>query len=523
MDFKDLLPPLHPFLVIAAGVANFAMAMWTLYAAPKSSAKNAFVHTGIAIAGYLTFFGLSGLSSNVNQAFGLGRIGEVFVHQISPAFYSFSVFLLDLKPQKYLARVVIPIGFCISIFVLNLPGHHVAHYWWGNFISIPLSSAKWQLTLYFIIFFGFVIISFINLYKSYRSTRDPMFKRQLLYIMFAFGVAYIGASDHLAWIGIDAYPFGYIPLTVFTFMMCYTAFKHRLMAVNIFFARIFVVVLIYSILFTLAIPVVDSITKILIEKHIEIRAIILILAFLIGISFSTGPFLYAHFIRDSFWLKGNLTTGLVHELKSPLANIASATDVLLSDNLKPRNPEKTNDYFRIIQNNVIRLEEFVQNLLNIAKIQDGTLAIDRKIFDLSKTTISEINHVGPTITDQRLILTTDLTPSSPFEGDEEKIRQCISNLLSNAIKFTREGTIHVSLKQNSSSLIFSIKDSGRGIPTEDIGKIFERFFHGKYSNKGAGLGLFITKAWVEAHGGKIWAESGGEGNGATVTFILPTT
>jgi two-component system, OmpR family, sensor histidine kinase VicK len=109
-------------------------------------------------------------------------------------------------------------------------------------------------------------------------------------------------------------------------------------------------------------------------------------------------------------------------------------------------------------------------------------------------------------------------------GDPQRIAQVLSNLLRNALKFTKEGIISVRVGRNnspssSSEAIVSISDSGQGIDPEVIPKLFEKFT--SKSEKGTGLGLFISKSIVEAHGGKIWGENNKDGKGATFAFTLP--
>ena len=113
-----------------------------------------------------------------------------------------------------------------------------------------------------------------------------------------------------------------------------------------------------------------------------------------------------------------------------------------------------------------------------------------------------------------------------IEADRERLNQVISNLLVNAIKFTKEGTISISEQENIVSkdsnireVIVIVKDSGSGIDTEIAPKLFSKF--ATTSGKGTGLGLFISKNIIEAHGGKIWAENNSDGKGATFTFSLP--
>jgi signal transduction histidine kinase len=116
-----------------------------------------------------------------------------------------------------------------------------------------------------------------------------------------------------------------------------------------------------------------------------------------------------------------------------------------------------------------------------------------------------------------------ISPHLTILGDPERIAQVLSNLLRNAIKFTKEGTINVTVgrkdNHSSSEAIVSISDSGQGIDPEVMPKLFEKFV--SKSEKGTGLGLFISKSIVKAHGGKIWGENNKNVKGATFTFTLP--
>jgi signal transduction histidine kinase len=105
------------------------------------------------------------------------------------------------------------------------------------------------------------------------------------------------------------------------------------------------------------------------------------------------------------------------------------------------------------------------------------------------------------------------------EADKDRISQVISNLLANAVKFTNEGAIRVAAEKNNGEILVSIKDTGTGIDPEILPRLFTKFT--TKSNTGTGLGLFISKSIVEAHGGKIWAENNADGKGATFYFSLP--
>lgn len=164
---------------------------------------------------------------------------------------------------------------------------------------------------------------------------------------------------------------------------------------------------------------------------------------------------------------------------------------------------------------------FVNDLLKLAKIQEEDVILEKSNFSLIET-INENIEQHRILTQQRnLQIKLESNGICTIEADRKKIHQVISNLISNAVKFASNGDIYIDLNQKNGAIFCSITDMGIGIPSRDLERIFDRFFHGKHSAKGSGIGLTIAKAWIEAHGGKIWAESEGEGKGTKVTFTLP--
>ena len=123
---------------------------------------------------------------------------------------------------------------------------------------------------------------------------------------------------------------------------------------------------------------------------------------------------------------------------------------------------------------------------------------------------------------QNVTITSTAKEDFIVEGDKGRLAQVLSNLLNNAIKFTQEGTIVILAKNinNDNATIVSVKDTGIGISTEIFPRLFEKFVTSK-SFEGTGLGLYISKRIIEAHGGSIWAENNSDGKGATFSFTLP--
>ena len=171
------------------------------------------------------------------------------------------------------------------------------------------------------------------------------------------------------------------------------------------------------------------------------------------------------------------------------------------------------------------MADLVSELLNISRIQAGTFIIKPSMSNLGELTqniIKQFQQIKPNRSnDIKLILPENLKET---EIDKEKIRMVIYNLLDNALKYSPNGQILLTIKQNNEETEFSIKDEGVGIPEEDFEKLFQPFFRGKnileLDNKGTGLGLYIARLIVEAHGGKIWAQPK-INKGSEFIFSLP--
>jgi signal transduction histidine kinase len=201
-----------------------------------------------------------------------------------------------------------------------------------------------------------------------------------------------------------------------------------------------------------------------------------------------------------------------------------SNSIYRSSSLSP-SIEKIGSMVDVINRNARRLEKLTNTLLDVSRIEnDKSLELSKEKFDLRQKiedVINDMRNVIPDDRDVRIMFESKVkNASAMIEGDKERILEVISNLLSNAIKFTEEGEVVVVLDQKDGQTIVTVRDTGSGIAPEIYPSLFTKFT--TKSEKGTGLGLFIAKNIVEAHGGKIWAENNSDGRGAMFTFILPT-
>jgi len=209
-----------------------------------------------------------------------------------------------------------------------------------------------------------------------------------------------------------------------------------------------------------------------------------------------------------------------HELRTPIQPILGLSQILLS---KTGRIEEYNEFLDTINRNAKRLNRLSDDILDATKIESKSLGLKKERFNLNDIIINAIDDIilGKDLVDSRSVQLLYEPQDIVLEADKGRTTQVISNLLSNAIKFTKEGTITIATKidEDNNQIIISVKDTGIGIDPEILPQLFSKFITKSFS--GTGLGLFISKSIVEAHGGRIWAENNSDGKGTTFTFILP--
>jgi PAS domain S-box-containing protein len=215
---------------------------------------------------------------------------------------------------------------------------------------------------------------------------------------------------------------------------------------------------------------------------------------------------------------------VTHELKTPLAAIKGSAATALGS-ARPLDVEETRELFDIINEQSDRLRDLVDNLLDMSRIEAGSLSVKPEPLDLASVMEEAQGIFARSGRSQRIELQMpDEMP--PVNADRRRLVQVLTNLLTNAAKFSSTtAPIKISVDHDSLLATVKVKDEGQGIAPDKLPLLFQKFSQvhdgAKTRAAGTGLGLAICKGIVEAHGGRIWAESAGEGKGATFVFTLP--
>jgi signal transduction histidine kinase len=215
-----------------------------------------------------------------------------------------------------------------------------------------------------------------------------------------------------------------------------------------------------------------------------------------------------------------------HELRTPLNNIIGFSRLLLKGIDGPLGEQQQND-LQIIYQDSQHLLGLINDLLDISQIEAGLMELEFQEVDLRDLIQSVMATASALVRDTEVELRQDIAPQIPtVQADTMRIRQVLLQLLANAAKFTTQGTITIRAQPSDGQVLVSVSDTGAGISPQDQERIFRRFERGTLENgrrtdgPGLGLGLALSREFVEMHGGRIWVESE-VGEGSTFTFSIP--
>jgi signal transduction histidine kinase len=212
-----------------------------------------------------------------------------------------------------------------------------------------------------------------------------------------------------------------------------------------------------------------------------------------------------------------------HDLRTLLGGIALSAALQLRHARDDEGGGHTVKAAQKIQRYTARMNRLIGDLIDVTSIEAGQLSVDLEQRDAKALFRETVEAFQPTASAKGITLDVELTNGAVLANfDHDRILQVLANLVSNAIKFTGDGgRISVRIVPAGSEVLFSVSDTGSGIPSDQLEAIFERFWQVMaHDRRGLGLGLFITRCIVEAHGGRVWAESD-LGKGSRFFFTLP--
>jgi len=221
-------------------------------------------------------------------------------------------------------------------------------------------------------------------------------------------------------------------------------------------------------------------------------------------------------------MRMQLIGDVTHELRTPLTAVKGYLEGLM-DGVLPADPET----YEQIHSEIDRLQRLVNDLQELSRVEAGAIQLNLAPVPPERLIERIQSTFGRQFEDKNIQLVTDVETGLPnLFVDKDRIIQVLTNLAGNALQYTPNGgKVSISVRREKSEILFAVKDTGIGISTEQLTFIFNRFYRTDKSRNrasgGSGIGLTIAKALVQAHQGKIWAESNGEGKGSTFSFLIP--
>lgn len=224
-------------------------------------------------------------------------------------------------------------------------------------------------------------------------------------------------------------------------------------------------------------------------------------------------------LKDLDRLKTEFLSLASHQLRSPLTAIKGYASMILEGDYGKTTKKVEEAVLKIFQSSN-NLQIIVEDLLNVSKIEQGGMKFEMIDFDFAEVvkSVTKDLSINANTKNIKLDYVTDLNKKFIVNGDQIKLRQVVLNFVDNSIKYTKEGNIKTQIIEKDGKVIFSVKDTGVGITPDVIPTLFQKFNRGdgaRMNTSGSGLGLYLAKEIVRAHGGRVWVESEGLGKGST--------
>ncbi len=393
---------------------------------------------------------------------------------------------------------------------------------------------------YVVYILAYFLYSFYRLYVKFKTSQNKVEKSQSLYLYIGYSIAgNVSFLTNLLLPWFHYFTFNWVgQISTILMVMCATfaIFRHHLFNVKVIATEIFVGSLW---IFVLIRVILETST----EEKIS-NAVLLVVTIIVG-SFLVKSVIKEVETREKIEIlakdleqantrlkeldqqKSEFVSLASHQLRGPLTAIKGFASLILEGDFGDV-PAKIKEPLDNIFNSSQAMVILVQDYLDVSRIEQGSMKYDYSIFNLKELVSSIISELKPTIEKAHLDIGFDFDSQDTYivNADQGKIKQVISNLIDNSIKYTPKGWIKIIINKNKETkkILLTLHDSGVGIRQEVLPNLFAKFTRapdaGKTNIMGTGLGLFVAKKIIEAHNGKIWAESEGQDKGSTFFIEL---
>lgn len=388
-----------------------------------------------------------------------------------------------------------------------------------------------------LLFIGYILYSIFLLLRAYFKTHEPLLHSQIKYQIIASIIGFGGGVTNFLPQLFNIYPFGNYFILLYIFFISYSILKYKLFNVKTVATELFAGGVIILFLFNL----LSSVT---LEDWL-IKFLLFILVVFFSVLMVRGVFKEIESrekiealakdletanerLKELDRMKSEFVSIASHQLRSPLTAIKGYASMVMEGSFGEIGQKAKDAVGRIFESSN-HLAAVVEDLLNVTKIEQGGMKYEFTKVDFKKLTQDIIDSLRPNIDKAGLKISYGDNGHKTYfiKADYEKIRQVVLNLVDNAVKYTKKGDINIFLNEDNQKgeTVLSVADSGMGIPQELKDRLFEKFSRGndisKINTGGSGLGLYVAREIVKAHGGEVWAESKGEGTGSTFYVKLP--
>lgn len=449
-----------------------------------------------------------------------------------PLMHHFSLLFTEQKKQ----RAWLYINYVLAIFFLFAAWTP----WFVSGLNIYSWGAHTKAQILHHLFLGYFFagtgVFFINMLRVFLRSKDAVLRKQVQLIFSAFAIViFVGGSAYLYAYGIDTrFPFAYFSGLVFPIMLFYATSRYHFLGTKVIATE----VLVGSAAFLLLTQIflARNMLDIILQTVFALVMLVVGFALIRSVRFEVDQRGAAEQLADKLQkandrlqdldkMKTEFVSIASHQLRTPLSIIKGYVS-LIQDGAYGKTTKKMNPILDNIASSNERLVKLVDEFLDVSRLEQGRTTYTFSHMRVQAIVESVVNEVQERADEKHIKVERHFfIPRVEATVDEERIRHSVQNFFDNAIKYSPEkSTIVLSLQEENKGIAFRVKDTGVGLDSTDKENLFQKFYRsGRVIRdfQGSGLGLYVVKEFIEAHGGRVWAQSDGPKKGSEFGFWVP--